>query len=303
MSIEKPTFPGRVLACPIMHAHKFQEISGCEVIQKIECSPNEVFIKFDHLLEAIKWANLIPGNRFVCYKEFLDIISFRNDFNPRTIRSRLLNFGIVLVSSEVLCEPNGAFDLDKIGNVVYKSAIFCSTERNQFKQIVEFENIDDAICLVSERKALEIQFYIPSNEEKQDLFLKSEATITHISADDIQSQYYDINLQRVELGLDPRTTCMIRNIPNKYSQTMLIDWLNVTHSGTYDFLYLRMDFRNRCNVGYAFINFIETRSIPSFVTRIQGKKWDRFNSDKICKVTYARIQGKLSLISKFKRSR
>lgn len=55
-----------------------------------------------------------------------------------------------------------------------------------------------------------------------------------------------IDLNRVANGLDTRTTLMIRNIPNKFTQKMLQDWVDETSKGTYDFLYLRMDFRNRC---------------------------------------------------------
>lgn len=64
---------------------------------------------------------------------------------------------------------------------------------------------------------------------------------------------------RIEQGFDARTTCMIKNIPNKYSQALLISFINETHAGLYDFIYLRMDFKNRCNVGYAFINFINPK--------------------------------------------
>lgn len=114
---------------------------------------------------------------------------------------------------------------------------------------------------------------------------------------------FEIDFSKIESELDIRTTCMIRNIPNKYTQIMLIEMINETHYGTYDFIYLRMDFKNKCNVGYAFINFIEPTSIISFARRVLGKRWPRFNSDKICHLSYARIQGKLALVEKFRHSK
>jgi hypothetical protein len=52
-----------------------------------------------------------------------------------------------------------------------------------------------------------------------------------------------IDLMKIIGGEDQRTTFMIRNIPNKYTQQMLLDLINETHRGQYDFVYLRMDFR------------------------------------------------------------
>ncbi|CAG8479366.1 7092_t:CDS:10, partial [Racocetra persica] len=82
-----------------------------------------------------------------------------------------------------------------------------------------------------------------------------------------------LDIERIKNGLDDRTTFMIRNIPNKYTQRMLLDWLDETHCGQYDFVYLRIDLKNKCNVGYAFINFVDIGVVPSFVEARVGKKW------------------------------
>ena len=113
---------------------------------------------------------------------------------------------------------------------------------------------------------------------------------------------FDIIIPHVLGGLDTRTTLMIKNIPNKYDQEMLLLAVNKRHQGTYDFFYLPIDFKNRCNVGYAFINFIDPKSIPSFYEEFDNKKWEKFNSEKVCRISYARIQGKQSMIEHFKNS-
>ena len=83
---------------------------------------------------------------------------------------------------------------------------------------------------------------------------------------------------------------------------MLLDEFNQFHIGTYDFFYLPIDFKNRCNVGYCFINFIDVQSIPDFVVHFQGQKWKNFNSEKVCALSFARIQGKAAMISRFQNS-
>ena len=55
---------------------------------------------------------------------------------------------------------------------------------------------------------------------------------------------------------DRRTTLMIKNIPNKYTQKMLLSTMDEQFRGAYDFFYLPIDFKNKCNVGYAFINMV-----------------------------------------------
>lgn len=113
---------------------------------------------------------------------------------------------------------------------------------------------------------------------------------------------YSLNVDRVMQGLDRRTTLMVRNIPNKYTQSAVLEEINEQFVGLYDFFYLPIDFKNKCNVGYAFINFIEARSIVPFFCKFNGRRWNRFNSEKVCAITYARIQGKASMISRFQNS-
>jgi hypothetical protein len=130
-----------------------------------------------------------------------------------------------------------------------------------------------------------------------------DGTIYHLCPDLIQS------------GNDNRTTLMIRNIPNKYTQAMLLEEINMKFEGCYDFFYLPIDFKNKCNVGYAFINFVSSSgseessnttvdrmSILSFYQEFHGQKWRNFNSEKVCSITYARIQGKAAMVTRFQNS-
>jgi len=113
---------------------------------------------------------------------------------------------------------------------------------------------------------------------------------------------FKLNLSSIIDGKDTRTTVMIKNIPNKYTQKMLLQKINENHRGEYDFLYLPIDFKNKCNVGYAFINFVDSLFIVNFCEELNDKKWERFNSEKICEITYGRIQGKHALVDHFETS-
>jgi RNA recognition motif-containing protein len=113
---------------------------------------------------------------------------------------------------------------------------------------------------------------------------------------------FSLVVNKVRSGEDMRTTLMIKNIPNKYNQKMLLSAVDERHKGTYDFFYLPIDFKNKCNVGYAFINFLQPEYIIPFYEEFNNKKWEKFNSEKVCDLTYARIQGKISLIAHFQNS-
>ena len=95
---------------------------------------------------------------------------------------------------------------------------------------------------------------------------------------------------------------MIRHIPNKYSEEMLLEEIGKKHRQRINFLYLPIDHYNSCNVGYAFANFIHTKFILEFYKEFNGRRWDRYNSEKICELAYARIQGTTNLMDHFHNS-
>lgn len=113
---------------------------------------------------------------------------------------------------------------------------------------------------------------------------------------------YQLDLDKIINGEDARTTLMIKNIPNKYTSKMLLAAIDESHKDTYDFIYLPIDFKNKCNVGYAFINMVSPNHIIPFYQAFNGKKWEKFNSEKVASLAYARIQGKVALVTHFQNS-
>ena len=99
-----------------------------------------------------------------------------------------------------------------------------------------------------------------------------------------------INLDEIAMGKDKSTTVMIRNIPNKYTDTILKDAL-IEFEGKYNCLYLPFDYEKKINKGYAFIDFVNPLHILYFYEKFNGKRWDQFESIKICELTRTHFQG------------
>ncbi|XP_020208629.1 protein MEI2-like 1 isoform X2 [Cajanus cajan] len=138
-----------------------------------------------------------------------------------------------------------------------------------------------------------------TNERMRNLYPRRSEPNANNNTDKKQ---YELDLGRILRGEDNRTTLMIKNIPNKYTSKMLLAAIDEQCRGTYDFLYLPIDFKNKCNVGYAFINMIDPGQIIPFHKAFNGKKWEKFNSEKVAVLAYARIQGKAALIAHFQNS-
>jgi len=72
--------------------------------------------------------------------------------------------------------------------------------------------------------------------------------------------------------------------------------------GAYDFVYLRIDFKSACNVGYAFINFSDVHGMIALLDKIERRCWVGYRSTKAAEISYATIQGREALIQKFRNS-
>lgn len=85
------------------------------------------------------------------------------------------------------------------------------------------------------------------------------------------------------------TTLMVRNIPVRYSQEMLLsEWPNES----FDFLYLPISMDRKRNGSFAFVNFVTSEAAFSFATRWQGARLQHFSARKPIDISLADTQGR-----------
>ncbi|CAL5027777.1 unnamed protein product [Urochloa decumbens] len=142
---------------------------------------------------------------------------------------------------------------------------------------------------------------IPSSFDSTGERMRSRRNELNVNQSD-NKRLFELDIERIIRGEESRTTLMIKNIPNKYTSKMLLAAIDESHRGIYDFIYLPIDFKNKCNVGYAFINMISPENIVPFYKTFHGKRWEKFNSEKVASLAYARIQGKSALVAHFQNS-
>ena len=197
---------------------------------------------------------------------------------------------------QIICEEPSSFDLQRLGQPEFVR----SNKRSLSVQYATLAQAERACAALSQDFRV---YYLPES-------LLERLSHRRFASDPSDSAprtakppgQFAIDLVEIWTGRDVRTTVMIRNIPNKYSQQMLLEVIDKHCKEAYDFLYLPIDFKNKCNLGYAFINFLNPRVIPSFYEQVNGQKWERFNSEKRCELTYARIQGQAALAEHFQSS-
>lgn len=100
------------------------------------------------------------------------------------------------------------------------------------------------------------------------------------------------------------TTVLMRNIPNNMTRDMLLDLINAEgFQGSYDFLYLPLDFKGMVGIGYSFINFISSEQAMRFQAHFAGFcRWG-LQSDKVCEVSWTEsLQGRDAHVERYRNS-
>lgn len=93
---------------------------------------------------------------------------------------------------------------------------------------------------------------------------------------------------------DRPTTMMIRNIPNRYTQREFMRELeDFGFAGSFDFLYVPMDKGTLCNVGYAFVNFVDPIWAEKCINAFDNYNFKKHKKArwKVTSVSVAHIQG------------
>ena len=140
-----------------------------------------------------------------------------------------------------------------------------------------------------------------NNNNNDTYFYFSNKSSVHEQSTKPSEKKFDLNIdiKRIIYLEDRRTTLMIKNIPNKFNRDLLLKIIDQNFKGAYDLFILPTDANRYKNFGYAFINFTSSYYIPYFYSLFNNKKWSSTNSQKVCCITYSKIQGRNNLLAHY----
>lgn len=110
-----------------------------------------------------------------------------------------------------------------------------------------------------------------------------------------------IDLTKIQLGKDNRTSIMIKNLPQFLSYHEISDSLGISHFINYMYVPTMSNCPDKI-LGFAFVNVIKPIYILEIIKILQSKKHSfPFILDKNPEICYAKIQGKDALVRTFEK--
>jgi len=102
-----------------------------------------------------------------------------------------------------------------------------------------------------------------------------------------------------------RTTVMLRDVPTRVSRDMLTQVLDqLGFCGLYDMVYVPVDFSSGSGLGYAFVNMVSPRDVPSIWAALDGfSQWGLDDANGACTIRWAEPnQGLLAHVERYRNS-
>ena len=308
----------------IFHKNNFGQISNMKIKNIPYVNKNN-----DYFLCQSKEPNNYPNNIIVNNKILKSIninsqlinnnnisnqyLNFYNQYNQNNFNNIGFNNNININLSQSL-NYNNVYNLNNMNQIKTNNEIFMIQQKQN--QLKNNQNLIDLIlnCNIYNVNNVNnnnvLNNIIKSQNGKKKINNYNQKNSNNSNKRKIFNPLPDSEKERNKINLidiiqfkDKRTTLMIKNIPNKYTLSTFLEDINVYFKNTYDIFYLPIDYINKCNLGFAFINFVEPFHIILFYELYRGKKWKKFNSDKICELLYAKIQGRNELISHFEKGK
>ena len=238
----------------------------------IQNSPNSINFNNDNISKN----NIL--NTFILNKNLCNYINNDNNSNIKIINQPMIN---------------------NLNNINFQNQPFVNNDANlinaKLNYIINNNPLNNNINVINYNNNINNnQIFLNNNNNLFSFPTISERGVPGLY--NLDSPKNIINLDNILKSRDKRTTLIIRNIPNKYTISLLLDELNKNFEHKFDIVYLPQDYINNSNLGFGFINFTNFMHLILFYDEFSGKKWNCFNSKKRCQLAYSKYQGRNELI-------